>query len=64
MKMYVYDPDTMTVAAIVNGESNSECERKAADAGYGDTEAWSYTYSPAFGMADGLIESSAAVEVE
>jgi hypothetical protein len=58
MKLYVYrmkdgigkswddidfQKDVETVAEI-EGESNEECEKKAIDAGYDDTEKYGWTY--------------------
>jgi hypothetical protein len=42
MKMYVYDNDDQIVA-IVTGEDNEDCERRADDAGYSDNYGYSYT---------------------
>ena len=58
MKLYVYDPDTMLVVAIAEGESNEECERKAS-AEYSPDD-YRFTYSPAFGFVDGLIDDDDA----
>ena len=56
MKLYVYNPDT--IITIIDGDTNAECERKAIDAGYGDSDIYGWTYSPAFGTIDGLKEAT------
>ncbi len=33
------------VCAIVKGETNNECETKAIDQGYGDSDIYGFTYS-------------------
>ena len=64
MKLYAYNADTMEVIAIATGETNKECESKMENAGYPGGEEIGWTYSPAFGMVDGLIESDDAEEIE
>ena len=56
MKLYIYDTNTMVTVATITRDSNAECEAVAAEnfdlgADYG------CTYSPAFGAADGLIDT-------
>lgn len=53
MKLYIYDTATRQVVAIVEGETNAECESALLD---WDMDAYAATYSPAFGTVDGLIE--------
>ena len=52
--LYIYDADTMTLIARITGDDNSACERIATER-FGDTDAYGWTYSPAFGCTDGLI---------
>lgn len=60
MTLYVYDADSMEVVAKIEGDSNAECEARAA-AEYGDDDAYGWTYTPAFGAVGGLVETSEAV---
>lgn len=64
MKLYAYNTDTMEVLAVINGESNAECERKAEAAGFGAGDETGWTYSPAFGAVDGLVDTDDAEEIE
>jgi len=64
MKLYAYDPNTMEVLAIANGETNEECESKMNEAGFPDGDEIGWTYSPAFGAVDGLVETDDAKEIE
>ncbi|OHD24629.1 MAG: hypothetical protein A2Y38_16785 [Spirochaetes bacterium GWB1_59_5] len=64
MKLYAYNTETMEVLAIANGETNEECESKMDAAGYPGGEEIGWTYSPAFGAVDGLIETEDAEEIE
>lgn len=57
MTLYVYDLDTKRVLARIEGADNAECERKAAEDWSRDETGW--TYSPAFGASDGLVEDDA-----
>lgn len=61
MKLYIYNPETMEVLATVERDTNEECEA-VADANY-DTNDVAWTYSPAFGMVDGLIDTEDAEEL-
>lgn len=61
MKLYIYSVETMEIVAIATGESNEECEDKAAK--YLGTDEYAGTYTPAFGTADGLINSKDAYEL-
>ncbi len=57
MKLYIYNTDSREVVAIANGADNKQCEALAA-AHYGDTDTFGWSYEPAFGCNDGLIETS------
>ena len=59
--LYVYDPDSRKVIAVISGDPR-DCERVAADQ-YGDTDYYLTTYAPAFGSSDGLIDSGDAEEI-
>ena len=61
MKLYIYNVETMEVAAIAEGSDNQECEDKAFN--YLGSDEYAGTYSPAFGAIDGLIENPAAEEL-
>ena len=44
MKLYIYNQKNSEVVVIVNGETNEECESKAAKLNYDlDLYGWSYT---------------------
>ena len=58
MRLYIYDEETMQVIAIATGNTNEECEAKAAP--YTEQDGIAGTYTPAFGFVDGLIENSSA----
>ena len=64
MKLYAYNVESMEVVAIINGENNEECEAKAENAGYSPSDDIAWTYSPAFGMVDGLTDNDDAEEIE
>lgn len=64
MKLYAYNPDTMEVLATATGETNEECESKMAAAGYPGDDEIGWTYSPAFGTVDGLVDTADAEEIE
>jgi hypothetical protein len=61
MKLYIYNIETMEVIATAEGDSNQECENKAAE--YFENEDYAATYSPAFGFDGGLIENDEAEEL-
>lgn len=44
------------VVAIATGETNEECEAKATDAGYTDTDLYGWTYADEIPMGDDVIE--------
>lgn len=54
---YVYSVESMMVLAEITG--NQADVEKHVDENY-DSESYGLTYSPAFGMGDGLIESTEA----
>ena len=58
--LYIYNVDTRHIVATIIAGNNLECENKAADLDY-DLDRYGWTYSPAFGATDGLIDS---VDVE
>jgi hypothetical protein len=55
MKFYIYNSETLEVVAIAKGNTNQECEEKAAL--YLGTDEYGATYTPAFGINEGLIEN-------
>ena len=55
MKLYIYETSTMKVIAIATGESNVECEEAARN--YLGIDEYAGTYTPGFGLVDGLIPS-------
>ena len=61
MKLYIYSLENNIHCATVNGESNDACERKAEET-YGSND-YGWTYSPAFGAADGIKENAEAGEI-
>jgi hypothetical protein len=63
MTMYVYDTDTREIVAEITGVDNSACEAVVADR-FGDTDYFGATYSPAFGMTDGLIQCADRDRIE
>ncbi len=62
MKLFIYNVETKEVVAIVNGETNEECEEKAFN--YLGVDEYAGTYTPAFGTVDGLVESDDAEVIE
>lgn len=55
LTLYVYETETRVVVDRITGDTNKACEQIAADR-YGDTDVYGWTYSPAFGCVDGLLE--------
>lgn len=53
MKLYVYEFETRKIVAVIEGETNAECEAVAMSDW--DMETYATTYTPAFGANDGLI---------
>ena len=64
MKAYVYNVETMEVVVAINGETNEQCEAKAAEMGYMGSDEYGLTYTPAFESNDGLVESDTDEEVQ
>lgn len=60
--LYVYSNETMGLVARIDGKTNDACEAVASDK-YGDTDYFGWTYSPAFGANDGLVDNDEAVEI-
>jgi len=58
MKLFIYDAETAEVVETVTGGTQQEQEQYAFDE-YG-TNYFAWTYSPAFGMTDGLIDKEGA----
>lgn len=63
MKLYIYENESMELSAIINAEDNAQCEAVANEQ-YGDTDLYGWTYSPAFGFDDGVIENADAEEID
>lgn len=57
--LYIYTAEDNTLVARISGASNLACEAHAA-AHYGNTDMYGWTYSPAFGFADGIIDNEDA----
>jgi len=53
MIAYVYNTDTMVIAAQIKGDDNKSIETKFSECF--DSDNYGLTYSPAFGAADGCI---------
>jgi hypothetical protein len=53
MKAYVYNQETMIIAAEIKGDNEKSIEAKYTE--WFDTDEYGLTYSPAFGASDGLI---------
>lgn len=62
MKLYVYYLDDNSHAATITGNSNAACEAKANEV-YGSND-FGWTYTPAFGTSDGLVENDKAEIIE
>ena len=58
MKLYIYDTETAEVVETVTGGTQQQQEQYAFDE-YG-TNYFAWTYSPAFGTTDGLIDTPKA----
>jgi hypothetical protein len=63
MKLYVYTPRDYSIVAVINGESQAACERKARQLNY-DDEIYESTFSPRFGTTEGLRENPQAEHIE
>ena len=46
MNAYIYNTDTMEVVAIINGETNEQCEDKASENGFMGVDEYGLCYSP------------------
>lgn len=58
--LYIYTNDDMIHRATISADKNQDCE-DLADQLYGNGD-HGYTYTPAFGAVDGLVENSAAIQ--
>ena len=61
MNLYIYSLEDLKHVATISGKDEGSIEAKANDA-Y-DASEYGWTYSPAFGTNDGLIENSEAEEI-
>jgi len=59
MNLYIYSLEDLKHVATISGKDQGSIEAKADDA-Y-DANEYGWTYSPAFGTNDGLIENKAIV---
>lgn len=62
MKLYIYDIETAEVVETVTGGTQEQQEQYAFDE-YG-TNYFAWTYSPAFGTTDGLINNGDAKQTK
>lgn len=60
--MYIYRTEDNVVVARIHGETNEAIEAKADDLNYMGSDDFGATYTPAFGVVDGLIDSDKAVD--
>ena len=56
LTLYIYNTDTKKIVAHIHGKDNAICEAMAENE-YGDTDTYGWTYSPAIGAVDGLIDN-------
>ena len=61
--LYIYNAEDMTLVARIEGADNGACEAVASEQ-YGDTDSYGWTYSPAFGAADGVQPGENVVDIE
>ncbi|HEY6541091.1 MAG TPA: hypothetical protein VIZ18_09145 [Ktedonobacteraceae bacterium] len=61
--LWVYDLETKEVIAEIEGADNKACETIASKR-WGDTDYFGWTYSPAFGVSDGLIQRCGRERIE
>jgi hypothetical protein len=61
MTLYIYANDTAQVVEKVTGGTRQE-QLDYADSKY-DADEYGWTYSPAWGMADGLIDTGEATRI-
>lgn len=62
MTLYIYTTEDNNLVARINGNDNGVCEAVATDR-FGDTDTFGWTYSPAFGANDGLVDNGDAEEI-
>lgn len=62
MTLYIYDSETAIVVEKVTGGTQEQQMDYASE--HYDTDEFGWTYSPAFGMADGLIDEGNAKRTE
>lgn len=68
MKLYVYAMNAgvekswddvelaeCSVVAVVEGENNEDCENKAVENGYGDSDIFGWTYNDDVEMSDDVV---------
>ena len=63
MTLYIYTTKDNRLVARINGSDNASCEAIANDR-FGDTDTFGWTYSPAFGANDGLVDNDDAEEID
>lgn len=61
--LYIVSNETNRVVAEISGETNAECEARAANE-YGNTDydGYHWTYSPAFGFEDGALPANPTLD--
>jgi len=62
MKLYIYSLENNLHVATITGDDNATCEAKAAEV-YGSND-YGWTYSPAFGAYEGLVENDDAEQID
>ena len=62
MTGYVYNVDTREIAYVIHGDTDAAIEAKFSYLNI-DADSYGITYSPAFGFADGLIQTEQTEEV-
>ena len=63
MNYYIYSTSTNLHLYTIIGDDNAACEAKAAEMGV-DGDSLAGTYSPAFGVTDGLVANDDAEEID
>lgn len=61
MKLYVYEPESKRLVAVITATDSRRCEELAEER-Y-SSEYFAKTYSPAFGTMDGLKENPEANKI-
>lgn len=61
-QLYIYNIETNEHVATITGSNNANCEAVANEQ-YGSND-YAWTYSPAFGVADGLEYNDNAEQIE